>query len=94
MPVISIRVSAELHERFLAECEKRDIRPGELGRRALEAITDQMIDAARAKIARVDPVAHAGKHVVRGSASRIRGFATDGSGPIAPPADRLKGPKK
>lgn len=40
MPILSIRISAELHKRFLAECERRDLKPAEF-----QAIVDRMAEA-------------------------------------------------
>lgn len=49
MPILTIRLPAELHERFLAECEKREIKPSEFGRRAIEAFVDHWMDQCPAQ---------------------------------------------
>ena len=74
MPILTIRLSAELHERFLAECDKRDIKPSELGRKAIETIVDHFVDAGSpimTQIARLPA-----RKVVKG----VRGFTWDNSG--------------
>lgn len=46
MPSITFRLSPTLHERFVQECEKRDISPSEFMRKAVEAMMDRMDEPA------------------------------------------------
>jgi hypothetical protein len=43
MPSITFRITPELHERFLAECERRDTKPSELLRQMVQMAVDHMI---------------------------------------------------
>lgn len=56
MPSVTFRLPPTLHERFLAHCEAKDIRPSELLRQAVETFIDRTddaeIDSARAALAR------------------------------------------
>ena len=92
MPVLTIRLPAELHERFLAECEKRDIKASELGRKAIEAIVDRMIDQAAVgpKTEPLDERLYNRPMLVpKRLPPGVRGYALDGS-PIVTKTDRLK----
>lgn len=88
MPVLTIRLSTELHERFTAECLKRDTTPSELGRRAIEAIVDHMIDQPMTSL---QIVKQAHRRLI---SSGVRGFALDGSPLTTKASDRLKKEKK
>ena len=81
MPILTIRLPAELHERFLAECEKRDIKPSEFGRKAIEAIVDHMGELPSAPVITQSERLRELRTVV----PDVRGFTMDGS-PI--PSDR------
>lgn len=41
MPTVQSRFSPQLHERFIAECEKRGTTPSKLIRLAVEALMDK-----------------------------------------------------
>jgi len=89
MPVLTIRLPAELHERFLAECEKRDTSPSEFGRKAIEAIIDHMPNRPSPQY-RQETTVLAAPH--KQQAAGIRGFTMDGE-PIYDGAARPN-PKK
>lgn len=101
MPILTIRLPAELHQRFLAACEAREVTPSEFGRRAVEAIVDGLESAAELKHLAVQ-ARKPGKTAMNQAqfeakiaairnprGSSVRGFAIDGSPLVAPP-ERLK----
>lgn len=47
MPTVQVRFAPPLHERFVQECEKRDISPSEFIRRAVEAMMDHIDTPAK-----------------------------------------------
>lgn len=87
MPILSIRVPAELHESFVTQCERRGLAVPEVHRRAIEAITEHM---ARADLtASIVPVI-TDRTAPKRLDPAIRGFATDGSGALKPHGPRPK----
>lgn len=42
MPTVQVRFAPPLHERFVQECDRRDINPSEFIRRAVEAMMDHI----------------------------------------------------
>lgn len=98
MPILTIRLPAELHERFLAECEKREIKPSEFGRRAIEAFVDHWMDERPVN----DPSRQMQVPVklppstaqAQASPPGIRGFTRDGEPIRTTRASRLKDGKK
>lgn len=89
MPVLTIRLPTELHERFLAECEKREIKPSEFGRRAIEAIVDRMGDEPATRSFVIPAGSSVSVVIPKRLPPQVRGFAIDGS-PIVSKTDRLK----
>ncbi len=46
MPSVTFRLPPSLHERFLAHCEAKDVRPSEFLRQAIETFLDRVDDAS------------------------------------------------
>lgn len=107
MPSVTTRFPPPLHERFLQECERRDISPSDFIRKAVEAMMDHIDTAAVApgSVVPVDPeVFHMDKDgaihhaktaqapVVR--ARGIRGFAATDGTPLMPAAPKVEPDKK
>lgn len=93
MPSITTRFPPPLHERFIAECERREISPSDFIRKAVEAMMDHIDTPGPAMerprlvtpsvieaVAKAEAIAHAMGRLspMRG----VRGFAVDGSGPL------------
>jgi len=74
MPAVQIRLSPELHESLIAECERRDISIADITRRFYESLVDRSLSTPTPGLAR-QVAALPRRKAVTG----IRGFALDGS---------------
>lgn len=81
MPILTIRLPTELHASFIEECERRELKPGELGRKAIELICQRMVDQSAGE--QPSPMSDAQRFVSTRSRlpavePRVRGFAIGG----------------
>lgn len=86
MPVIATRISAELHEAFLAQCGKRDLKPSDFIRKLIEGVTERMID----KPVEDENLGYHGTKARDRAAASVRGFAATDGTPLVKMASRLK----
>lgn len=97
MPVLSIRIAPALHERLMAHCDEKDIRPADLVRDFLARIVDHADDHANkstpASIPQTQPTPKKPNGVM--GIFRSRGWhpltdepIPEHTGPIAPPPKR------
>ena len=91
MPILGLRLSPDLHERFIAECERRDEKPCDVGRRLIEAYADHSADTPMNRTGLNSQIAHLPK---RAAQPGIRGFALDGSTLTPNLGERIKVAKR
>lgn len=103
MPTVQVRFAPPLHERFVQECEKRDISPSEFIRRAVEAMMDHidtpakgvvvsrppnMLDRREHKIEMASELTDAPRHAI-GSMRRVMGKDPKSAAPMMLRKERL-----
>ena len=47
MPTVQVRMAPPLHERFIQECEKRELTPSDFIRRLVDAALEQIVQCSR-----------------------------------------------
>lgn len=91
MPTIQARVAPVLHERFLAHCEERGLKPADVIREAIERIVDHLDDT---QMNGAVPALKIANRIAPTDGPKPIGFTFAGEPVYASASPRLKAGKK